>query len=252
MNQNGLVGPIAEAWNDDGTPVVTAANVTVGGHTWDVYHGGANVVSFVRRGDINSGTVDILAILNWIADRGWISRTSNLGKFQFGFEITSAPGGLDFRTNSYAISCGGRGGGTVTMPPSNTPTRTPGVTNTPTRTPIVTNTPSRTPMATNTPTRTPSVTNTSTYTPTQSTGATCSPVNATITAPFIQDGSGTFCWQATNLGAYINSWNLASLTVNGVDYTNKYTFTTSLPAKINGYWYVSYRGSYPWSHFEAK
>jgi hypothetical protein len=118
------------------------------------------------------------------------------------------------------------------------------VTNTPTRMPTVTPTPTRTPLVTNTPTRTQGVTTTP--------GSTCSPVNSTITAPFTHDGSGTFCWQTDNLGTYINSWNLASLTVNGVDYTNKYAFTTSLPAKINGFWYVSYRGSYPWSHFEAK
>jgi hypothetical protein len=77
-------------------------------------------------------------------------------------------------------------------------------------------------------------------------------VSATITAPFTYDGSGTFCWQASNLGTFINSWNLANLTINGVSYTNTYVFTSSLPAKINGYWYISYTGSYPWSHFEAK
>jgi hypothetical protein len=25
-----------------------------------------------------------------------------------------------------------------------------------------------------------------------------------------------------------------------------------LPAKINGNWYISYTGNFPWSHFEAK
>ncbi len=245
VNKNGLVGPIAESWNDDGTPVVSAANVTVGGHTWDVYHGGANVVSFVRRGNINSGTVDIQAILNWIADRGWISRTSNLGKFQFGFEITSAPGGLSFTTNSYAISCGGLGGGTVTPPPTTPPPTTPPPTTPPPTTPPPTTPPPTTPPPTTPPPTTPPPT-------TPPPGGACSPVNATITAPFTKDGAGTFCWQTTNLGTYINSWNMASLTINGVDYTNRYIFTSSLPAKINGYWYVSYKGNYAWSHFEAR
>jgi hypothetical protein len=77
-------------------------------------------------------------------------------------------------------------------------------------------------------------------------------VTATITAPFTYDGAGTFCWQASSLGTFINSWNLASLTVNGVNYTNLYAFTSNLPAKINGYWYISYTGNYAWSHFEAK
>jgi hypothetical protein len=76
-------------------------------------------------------------------------------------------------------------------------------------------------------------------------------VTATITAPFSYDGAGTFCWQASDLGAYINSWNLTSLTVNGVSFTNTYAFTSNLPPKINGSWYVSYSAQYAWSHFEA-
>jgi endoglucanase len=102
---------------------------------------------------------------------------------------------------------------------------------------------------------TPSPTLTATATPT-ATGTqgpgTCSPVTATITAPFTKDGAGTFCWQTSNLGGYINSWNLANLTINGVDFTNKYASSSSYPAKINGFWYVSYTGNFAWSHFEAK
>jgi hypothetical protein len=110
----------------------------------------------------------------------------------------------------------------------------------------VTNTPTPTPTPTQGPSSTP------TPTPTSGGGSTCSPVNATIAAPFTFDGAGTLCWQASDLGSYINSWNLASLTINGVNYTNQYAFTSSLPAKINGYWYISYTGNYPWSHFEAR
>jgi poly(3-hydroxybutyrate) depolymerase len=80
----------------------------------------------------------------------------------------------------------------------------------------------------------------------------CSPVTATITAPFSFDGAGTFCWQSSNLGNNINSWNLASLTVNGVNFTNTFAFTSNLPPKAaDGFWYVSYTGNFPWSHFEA-
>ncbi|HTX90661.1 MAG TPA: cellulase family glycosylhydrolase [Anaerolineales bacterium] len=121
--------------------------------------------------------------------------------------------------------------------------------------------------ATNTPTRTPTRTSTSTGTVVTSTltptrtaipsstptgGAPCSPVTATITAPFTQDGAGTFCWQSANLGTYINSWNLSKLTINGLDFTNKYVAAANYPAKINGYWYVSYTGNFAWSHFETK
>jgi beta-xylosidase len=151
--------------------------------------------------------------------------------------------------------------------PTNTPVPpTAGPTATKTNTPVPptagptitkTNTPvpptaGPTPTRTNTPVP-PTVTNTPigpTATPVS--GSTCSPVTATINAPFTQDGAGAFCWQSSNLGAYINSWNLASLTVNGVNATNLYVAAGSLPAKINGYWYVSYNSTVSWGHFEAK
>ncbi|MGC1377912.1 MAG: hypothetical protein WA821_16895, partial [Anaerolineales bacterium] len=130
-----------------------------------------------------------------------------------------------------------------------TPTRTNTAGPTPTRTltPAITNTPTPLPGASRTPT---GIVNTPTITPTI--GGACSPVTSTITAPFTQDGTGTFCWQSTNLGAYINSWNLTSLTVNGVNYTNVYVAAGSLPAKINGYWYVSYNSAVSYGHFETK
>ncbi|MGC8824023.1 MAG: T9SS type A sorting domain-containing protein, partial [Bacteroidales bacterium] len=34
-----------------------------------------------------------------------------------------------------------------------------------------------------------------------------------------------------------------------VDYTNKWS--NSMPAAIGGKWYIYYKGSYSWSHFEA-
>jgi hypothetical protein len=80
----------------------------------------------------------------------------------------------------------------------------------------------------------------------------CSPVTGTVSAPFAYDGAGTFCWQIASIPNYINSWNLTSLKINGVDFSNIYVSASNLPPKINGYWYVSYSGSYAWSHFEAK
>jgi hypothetical protein len=111
-----------------------------------------------------------------------------------------------------------------------------------------------------TTTTTPTTTTATTATTTVATGTTCSPATD-ISIPFTKDGAGTYCWrlQATstltdpnNYSNYINSWNLQTLTVNGVDYTNKYAFTHDLPSPINGYWYIYYVGNYAWSHFEAK
>jgi hypothetical protein len=96
MNKQGAVGPL-------GSQQTTA---TVGGHTWDVYKGsnGSNdVFSFVRTSGTNSGSVDVLSVLNWIKNQGWFGDVT-LGEVQFGFEITSSSGGLDFTTNSYSVS----------------------------------------------------------------------------------------------------------------------------------------------------
>jgi uncharacterized protein YjdB len=70
-----------------------------------------------------------------------------------------------------------------------------------------------------------------------------------IAIPFKFDGIGENCWSTTQAIAYVNSWNLALLEINGVDYTNKWS--NSMPATINGTWYIHYKGSFAWSHFEA-
>lgn len=159
----------------------------------------------------------------------------------------------------------------LTAGPVSSPTRTPtagltatrtstpttGPTNTSTRTPTAgpTSTRTNTPMANATSTRTPTVGASSTPTagPTSTAGVgACSPVNSSITAPFTFDGAGTFCWQSSNLGTYINSWNTASVTLNGVNVSNVWMGSGSYPAKIGGFWYVRYSSTLTWGHFEAK
>ncbi|WP_158839897.1 glycoside hydrolase family 12 protein [Saccharothrix deserti] len=96
VNKQGAVGPIGSR----------EATATVGGHTWDVYRGsnGSNAVfSFVRTSNTNAGTVDVLAVLKWIQARGWYGDVT-VGDVQFGFEITSASGGMDFVSNSFSIT----------------------------------------------------------------------------------------------------------------------------------------------------
>lgn len=127
-------------------------------------------------------------------------------------------------------------------------------TNTPTGTPraplCISPTPSLTPTGpTPTVTRTRTITRTPTLTPSSTI---CSPVTSTITAPFSFDGTGSYCWQASTLGTYVNSWNLSSLTVNNVNIANMYVTVASLPAKVGGYWYFSYFSNVAWGHFEAK
>jgi endo-1,4-beta-xylanase len=143
------------------------------------------------------------------------------------------------------------GGGTTNPTATRTRTPTPGTGPTATRT--RTPTPGTGPTATRTRTPTPGTGPTATRTATPGTGGgTCSPVSATISSPFTKDGAGTFCYQASTIASYINSWNMASLTVNGTNYTNLWASSSSLPAKIGGFWYISYTGNFPWSHFEAR
>jgi hypothetical protein len=104
MNQAGAVGPIAEKYDSNGA-VPSARSVSLGGHTWNIYRGsnGANAVySFVRTSNTTSGTVDLLALFTWLKSSGWWGDVL-LGQQQFGYEITSANGGLTFTTNSYDL-----------------------------------------------------------------------------------------------------------------------------------------------------
>ncbi|MFJ8538529.1 hypothetical protein [Streptomyces sp. NPDC093591] len=97
VNYNGAVGPIG----------TSQGSVSLGGHTWNVFRGsnGANnVYSFLRTSDSNSGTVDMKPILNWIASKGWMSTSETIGDVQFGYEITSSSGGLNFNTNNLTVS----------------------------------------------------------------------------------------------------------------------------------------------------
>ncbi|CAM5675327.1 GH12 family glycosyl hydrolase domain-containing protein [Streptomyces tanashiensis] len=100
VNDNGAVGPIG-TWQ---------ADVTLGGHGWNVYKGtnGSNqVFSFLRTSDSTSGTVDIKPILHWIAhSKGWMPGNETIGDVQFGYEITSSAGGLDFHTDNLTVDGG--------------------------------------------------------------------------------------------------------------------------------------------------
>jgi hypothetical protein len=104
-NKQGSVGPIAEKYDANGA-VPTAANVTVGGATWNIYRGsnGANAVfSFVRTSNSNAGTLNVLAMLNWLRTNNWWGDVT-LGQFQFGYEISGTTGQSAFTTNSYNLT----------------------------------------------------------------------------------------------------------------------------------------------------
>ncbi|MDA3890131.1 MAG: glycosyl hydrolase family 8 [Salinivirgaceae bacterium] len=70
-----------------------------------------------------------------------------------------------------------------------------------------------------------------------------------VTVTFEHTGSGQYCWVTSDDISYVNSWNVSTLEINGVDFANNWA--NSLPAKINGNYYISFDGSVGWSHFEA-
>jgi glycosyl hydrolase family 12 len=83
--------------------------VSVGGFTWKVFAGsnGANTVySFINTGQATSGTVNVLAVLNWLQSNGWFGgTTATLGNVQFGWEISSTGGVTrNFTVNNYSVS----------------------------------------------------------------------------------------------------------------------------------------------------
>ncbi|MGW3987257.1 glycoside hydrolase family 12 protein [Streptomyces sp. NPDC004830] len=97
VNHHGAVGPLG----------TSQGTVGLGGHTWNVYKGsnGANeVFSFLRTSDSTAGSVNILPILKWIKDtKKWMGNET-IGDVQFGYEITSSSGGLNFTTNNLTVS----------------------------------------------------------------------------------------------------------------------------------------------------
>jgi hypothetical protein len=102
VNYNGAVGALGDY----------QGNVTLGGHNWNVYKGRVyrsdgtyrEVFSFLRTADSTSGSVQILPVLKWLKDtKGWMGNET-IGDVQFGFEITSSSGGLNFQTNNLTVS----------------------------------------------------------------------------------------------------------------------------------------------------
>ena len=103
---SGLPQPISYNWTAAGYAKPVYTNVSVGGHTWNIFRGDntANLVySFVRTSKTNNATVDIKAILKWLVSKGWMTDTT-VGEVQYGFEISQSSPGKDFVTNRYWVT----------------------------------------------------------------------------------------------------------------------------------------------------
>ena len=107
VNMAGGNQPIARSYGAGGA-VADFTNVSVGGHSWNVYTGsnGSNhVVSFLRTSNTNSGAIDVKAVLNWIiTNEKSFTASWTLDQVQFGFEIISDSGTQSFITSSFSVS----------------------------------------------------------------------------------------------------------------------------------------------------
>lgn len=75
------------------------ATVTFGGHTYDVWRSGSRYIAFVSRDTQLSGTMDLLAMFNWLKGKGWLAQNTTVGQIDYGVEICStnnAPATFNF------------------------------------------------------------------------------------------------------------------------------------------------------------
>jgi hypothetical protein len=82
------------------------ATTTFSGATWDLYvTSNRSYMAFVREGNAPSGTVDILAALNYLEGRGDLSGSDVLWQVNFGWEICSTAGAAEtFTMSNYSLT----------------------------------------------------------------------------------------------------------------------------------------------------
>jgi hypothetical protein len=80
------------------------ATTTFSGATWDLWQTGSGYWAFVRQGNAASGTVDLLAGLQYLESRGDLAGTDLLWQVNFGWEICSTAGAPEtFTVSNYSV-----------------------------------------------------------------------------------------------------------------------------------------------------
>jgi glucuronoarabinoxylan endo-1,4-beta-xylanase len=74
-----------------------------------------------------------------------------------------------------------------------------------------------------------------------------SPVSVSL--PHAHNGAGEFCWVTSGDISSVNSWGTQAVEINSADYKN--TWSSKMPARINGQYYIHYLATASWAHFEA-
>ncbi|CAL1710869.1 unnamed protein product [Somion occarium] len=98
-------GPISAVYNSDGTPQAVASNVSIAGHTWNLYtgsNGANNVFSFLpTSGTIMSFGGDLLPFFTYLTQHNGVSTSQYLVTAQAGTEPTS--GSATLTTSAYSL-----------------------------------------------------------------------------------------------------------------------------------------------------
>jgi hypothetical protein len=82
------------------------ATTTFSGATWDLYEtSDGSYMAFVRQGNASSGTVDLLAALQYLEGRGDLAASDVLWQVNFGWEICSTAGAPEtFTISDYSLT----------------------------------------------------------------------------------------------------------------------------------------------------
>jgi hypothetical protein len=86
----------------DGSLVTTA---TLSARTYDVWKTDDSHIVLVATVKLTSGTVNLLEIIQWTIDQGWVDSSSTLGQIDFGVEIESTGGAsATYRVDDFSIT----------------------------------------------------------------------------------------------------------------------------------------------------
>ncbi|KAF7313846.1 Glycoside hydrolase family 12 protein [Mycena chlorophos] len=101
---NSNAGPISYTYSSSGQPVPVASNISLGGHTWNLYEGsnGSNIVfSFLPTSAIESFSADIITFFKYLESDFGLSSSQYLTTVQAGTEATS--GSATLTTSAYSV-----------------------------------------------------------------------------------------------------------------------------------------------------
>ena len=96
LNHTGDVEPI---------PPKVASNVTIGGQSYDVWHGGDNTVSYVLDRPSGSYTADLYPLIQDAIGRGYLQSSWSLLDVEMGFEVWN--GGAGLGCSKFAVDTAG-------------------------------------------------------------------------------------------------------------------------------------------------